>query len=67
MKLCFKVEIAGLPITLEQLGKDSFRVTYWKQVHDRLTYHDASTDLGSCIMHALACDGKLDNRMKGER
>lgn len=24
------------------------------------------SEYGACIMHALACEGKLDNRMKGE-
>ncbi len=67
MKTCFTTVIGGMPIELAQRGKDSFRVTYWKQVKDRLTYAAAAKELGECIMHALACEALLDNRMKGER
>lgn len=65
--LCFELQYTAWPIKLEQTGKDSFTVTYGLQVKQRLTYGQAATELGACIMHALACDGKLDNRMKGER
>jgi hypothetical protein len=54
-------------IQLIQVGKDNFTVVYWKQVKDHLNYAKAALELGSCIMHALACDGILDNRMRGER
>lgn len=64
---CYRVEIGGMPITLTQTGKDRFTVTYWKQIHRGLTYDKAALDLGACIMHALACGGKLDNRERGER
>lgn len=67
MKVCFKIEIGGAPIELAQSGRDDFRVTYWRQVKDRLTYAVAAAELGECIMHALACEAKLDNRTKGER
>lgn len=67
MKICYAIEIGGLPIELAQRGRDSFRVTYWKQVKDRLTYAEAAKELGECILHALACESLLDNRVKGER
>ena len=66
MRTCHTVDIGGLPIQLIQTGKDSFTVVYFKQVKKRLTYQQAACEYGACIMHALACEGKLDNRMKGE-
>ena len=65
-KLCATFAIAGMPIMLHQEAKNRFTVTYWKQVTDGLTYSQAATKLGSCIMHALACEGRLDNRARGE-
>ena len=66
-KECFSVDVDGLPIALTQQGIDRFTVTYWKQIKAGLTYGQAATELGACIMHAVACGGKLDNREKGER
>lgn len=63
MKLCFELPDAAYPIKLEQHEdtRKLFRVTYGKQVKDRLCYGDAATELGACIMHALACESRLDN------
>ena len=33
----------------------------WKQIKNNLTYAEAAAELGACIMHAAACEGKLDN------
>lgn len=65
MRTC--LELKDLDIALKQAGKDNFTVIYGKQVVGNLPYSQAATELGVCIMHALACDSKLDNRMKGER
>lgn len=65
MKECFKIEIGGMPIILSQHGRDNFTVTYWKQVKRKLNYGAAASELGACIMHALACESILDNREKG--
>jgi hypothetical protein len=67
MKTCFETEIGGMSIVLAQRGKDSFRVTYWKQVKDHLSYAAAAKELGECIMHALAYESRLDNLRKGGR
>ncbi len=67
MKTCFTTNIAGYDITLNQRGRDSFGVRYGKQYKAGLNYSDAATELGSCIMHALACESKLDNRHRGEK
>jgi hypothetical protein len=66
VKTCWKSD--GLPfgVTLQQRGRDSFRVVYGKQIKDGLTYAQAAGELGAAIMHALACDERLDNREKGE-
>ena len=53
-------------ITMTQQGRDMFTVRYGKQVRTKLRYSEAATELGSCIMHFLACEGRLDNSMPGD-
>lgn len=60
-KICLELNDLPFGITLSQTGIDKFTVQYGKQIKERLNYHNAALELGSCIMHALACDGKLDN------
>ena len=55
------------PIQLIQNGVDRFTVKYGAQVDSDLTYAQAAAKYGEAVMHALACEGKLDNRQKGER
>jgi hypothetical protein len=59
-KTVYRVEIAGMDITLRKHSNNNFTVVYHKQVREGLTYADAAHELGECIMHALACEGKLD-------
>ena len=67
-QICFRWNDNNVaPVTLIQTGVDSFTVTYGLQIKKNLRYSAAATELGACIMHALACDGKLDNRKKGEK
>lgn len=66
-KNCITLDNLAFPISLDQTGIDKFTVTYGKQVRRGLRYADAASELGACIMHALACEGNLDNRQKGER
>ena len=66
-KVCYQVTIAGSDITLSQQGRNNFSVEYGKQLAQMMPYNEAALELGACIMHALACDGKLDNRLKGEK
>ena len=68
MKICLEIHTTSQlvlthPIKLEQHEDRNklFRVTYGKQVRDHLLYDDAATELGACLMHALACEGLLDN------
>lgn len=48
-------------IQLDQVGADSFTVTYGLQQKTQLRYEQAAKELGQCIFHYLACDGLLDN------
>jgi hypothetical protein len=66
MRNCFKTNLAGFEIRLDQSGPDNFRVTYGKQVDSGLSYTRAASTLGESIMHALTCEGELDNRTIGE-
>lgn len=66
-RLCYETTAAGFPVRLFQRGKDNFGVQYGLQVDDRLTYADAAAKLGQALMHALACESRLDNRTRDER
>lgn len=61
-KLCCTLQTGDVPVTLAQHAKDNFAVVYGKQVKEGLSYEEACTELGACVMHALACGGRLDNR-----
>lgn len=60
-KLCFENTEIDSPVRLYQNGKDKFTVEYGLQVKKGLDYADAAKELGQCLMHALACVGRLDN------
>lgn len=61
MNTCIELTDLAFPIKVEQYANARFKVTYGKQVSDRLTYERACAEFGACVFHALACDGKLDN------
>jgi hypothetical protein len=61
--LCLQVDA----VTLQQRGRDRFAVRYGKEVNADLTYAEACDYLGRALLHQAACEGKLDNRMVGER
>lgn len=62
MKICFETEIAGFKIRLKQCADKRFIVEYCDMpLRAPMDYQTAALELGSCIMHALACDSKLDN------
>lgn len=62
-KLCKQVG----SVTLQQRGRDNFLVRYGMQIKAGLSYGTAAAEFGACIMHEAACEGELDNRLKGER
>lgn len=57
---------AGFDITLDQRGPDNFTVHYGQQHDANLDYAQAAAKLGQAIMHAWACEGRIDNRRKAE-
>lgn len=59
-RICFEMN-AAFDIRLIQTGVDRFSVQYGKQFKDGLNYGAAAKELGECLMHGLACEGKLDN------
>jgi hypothetical protein len=58
---CWETKELAYSIKLTQYGPESFAVYYGKQVIRGLCYADAACELGNAIMHALACEDKLDN------
>lgn len=70
-KVCFELKDGPFSyadgVVLIQNGIDNFTVKYGKSVKAGLSYNKAALNLGASIMHALACEGKLDNREKGEK
>ena len=59
-KLVFEDTETDSPVRLYRTGKGRFTVEYGKQVTERLSYGAAAAELGQCLMHALACAGRLD-------
>lgn len=59
--MCLSMTGFCFPIELRQRGPDNFTVQYGQQIKSGLDYTAAALELGACIMHALACDSKLDN------
>lgn len=41
--------------------RERFAVTYGCHYADNLTYSGAAEEVGSCLMHAMACNGLLDD------
>jgi hypothetical protein len=57
---------AASGVKVIQTGIDRFTVQYGLQVKKGLNYGQAAREFGECVFHALACDGLLDNRERGE-
>lgn len=53
-------EVSGVPIRLYQTGPD-FAVQYGRQLDHGLDYAEAAAKLGQAMMHALACEGRIDD------
>lgn len=61
---CWRTTIAGFDIVLLQHpnrtnGPSYFDVQYGQSQQGPFLYAQAASCLGECIMHALACDGKV--------
>lgn len=59
--LCYEHTDLVYPLRLTQDAKGRFTVTYGKQVVPCQSYSEAAAEYGSCLMHALACEGRLNN------
>ena len=61
-KLIFSISENKIPfgIELRQKRRKNFSVKYGEQIKENLSYVEAATEFGLCLMHALNCDGKLD-------
>lgn len=66
MPVCIRHDDLAFTVILSQQGPDRFTVTYGQQITSNLTYAQAAADYGRSVMHALACDGRLDNRTRAE-
>ena len=63
-KVCFEISNFAYPIRLVQIGANEFRVDYGVSETGG-NYEQAALALGKSIMHALACDSKLDCERMG--
>lgn len=61
IKTIYQCNMPGHSITLQQRGLDEFFVQYGKEVTYCPSYAMAAEQLGLCIMHALACDGFIND------
>lgn len=62
MKQCVSIQFQhGITVELWQRADKSFRVKYGLCVKDKMTYAEAAVELGTCVMHAAACQNQLDN------
>ena len=61
MQEVFKIQIAGYDIVLLQNDCDNFTVKYGAEVESNLDYSQAAKSIGFCVMHALSCDGKIND------
>ena len=61
MKEILKIEIAGYAIVLLQNEPDNFTVQYGAEAESNLDYSQAAKSIGFCVMHALSCDGKIND------
>lgn len=57
METIFTLDSLAYPITVER-EKRAYRVKYGARVVGGLSYEEAAHELGECIFHALACEGK---------
>lgn len=59
-KVLIKLPLA-FDLTLYKEGRSTFSVVYGEQTKAHLSYAEAAKEFGECMMHALQCQGVLDN------
>ena len=57
METIFTLDSLAYPIAVER-GWGTYNVKYGAHVVSGLSYEEAAHELGECIFHALACEGK---------
>ena len=62
-EIVWQTKVAGFPIRLgkHKRRKDTYSVQYGKQIVKDVSLTEAAKEIGYCIMHALQCEGKLDD------
>ena len=60
MKHCCTITGGDTLVMLHQYPEGDFVVTYGKQMKTQLTYGEAASELGACIMHSLSCASMID-------
>jgi hypothetical protein len=56
-KLVRQIEL----VTLQQAKANRFLVRYGKQVKAGLSYSEAATEFGACLMHQECCNGSMES------
>ena len=59
-RLCHETIGLAFPVKLWQASQSLFMVEYGEQICYSLTYEEAAREYGRSIMHALACDGMIE-------
>jgi hypothetical protein len=61
MKTIYTTSNFDFQIEVKQSKNSRFTVIYGQQIKRGLSYEEAAKELGECIFHALACQGKLED------
>lgn len=64
MEKIWEDSIDGLKISVKKQRKGRFAVQYGLSLTADLDYSAAAQEIGSCILHALGCAGKLDSGVR---
>ena len=62
---CFEISDpaqVGFPVRLYQAQNGKFSVRYGAELHDGLSYDEAAREFGLCLLHALACIGRIETK-----
>ncbi len=60
-QLIHEVTNLDYDVILVQTGKDSFSVRYGLQIKNNLSYLEAATEYGLCILHSASCSGLIND------
>lgn len=66
MRTVYRHEAFDIELQQSESRFDSFAVRYGKQLKTDLNYIKAAMELGAVMMHALSCEGHMENRTSTE-